>query len=124
MKIVLKRIYDAVSPSDGYRVLIDRLWPRGITKEKAHLSEWNKDLAPSKELRIWYHHNPALWDDFSEKYRTELKQNNNCKEFLDHNKQQEIITLLYAAHDTLHTHALILQTYLQDLYKQYISNNR
>ncbi|WP_286735785.1 MULTISPECIES: DUF488 domain-containing protein [Sphingobacterium] len=124
MKIVLKRIYDAASPSDGYRVLIDRLWPRGITKEKAHLSEWNKNLAPSKELRIWYHHNPALWDDFSEKYRTKLKHNNYCKEFLDHNKQQEIITLLYAAHDTLHTHALILQTYLQDLYQQYISNNR
>jgi len=124
MKIVLKRIYDAASPSDGYRVLIDRLWPRGITKEKAHLSEWNKNLAPSKELRIWYHHNPALWDDFSEKYRTELKHNNYCKEFLDHNKQQEIITLLYAAHDTLHTHAMILQTYLQDIYQQYISNNR
>ena len=124
MEIVLKRIYDAASPSDGYRVLIDRLWPRGITKEKAHLSEWNKDLAPSKELRIWYHHNPALWEDFSKKYKDELKHTNYGREFLTRNKQQEIITLLYASHDTLHTHALVLKEYLQEILQQHTNNNR
>lgn len=65
MKIVIKRIYDPTSPDDGYRMLIDRLWPRGMTKEKANLSEWNKDLSPSSELRIWFHQNPDLWDDFA-----------------------------------------------------------
>lgn len=117
MKIVLKRIYDRPSPNDGYRVLIDRLWPRGLTKEKASLSAWNKDLAPSTALRTWFHHNPDLWDQFSKKYCAELEQNDFGKEFLKQNKQQEIITLLYAAHDTEHTHALILQKYLQDLSK-------
>jgi len=58
MKIVIKRIYDLPSPDDGYRMLIDRLWPRGMTKEKASLSEWNKDLSPSSELRVWFHQNP------------------------------------------------------------------
>lgn len=115
MKIILKRIYDSPSPSDGYRVLIDRLWPRGMSKEKADLSEWNKDLAPSKELRIWFHHNPDLWNEFSKKYMEELLQHNLGKEFLKQHKQEEVITLLYASHDIEHTHALILQKYLQDL---------
>ncbi|MGB3107782.1 DUF488 domain-containing protein [Sphingobacterium siyangense] len=120
MKIVLKRIYLPASPTDGLRVLVDRLWPRGMTKEKASLSEWNKDLAPSEALRVWFHHNPELWNEFSKKYRIELEQNNFGKEFLARHQQQEIITLLYAAHDTEHTHALILQKYLQDLYQQQV----
>jgi Uncharacterized conserved protein len=88
------------------------------------LSEWNKDLAPSKELRIWYHHNPALWEDFSKKYKDELKHTNYGREFLTRNKQQEIITLLYASHDTLHTHALVLKEYLQEILQQHTNNNR
>ena len=62
MEIVLKRVYEDASPEDGYRVLVDRIWPRGISKEKAALDEWDKDLAPSTELREWFHHDPLLWD--------------------------------------------------------------
>jgi uncharacterized protein YeaO (DUF488 family) len=65
MEIVLKRVYEDASPEDGYRVLVDRIWPRGISKEKAALDEWDKDLAPSTELREWFHHDPLLWDEFS-----------------------------------------------------------
>lgn len=76
MEIVLKRVYEDASPEDGYRVLVDRIWPRGISKEKAALDEWDKDLAPSTELREWFHHDPLLWDEFSRKYKEELLERN------------------------------------------------
>ena len=115
MQISLKRVYDTPAPEDGYRVLVDRLWPRGLTKEHADLDVWEKDLAPSDELRKWFHHDPELWDAFSEKYRHELESNNYCQQFLDKNIQQEKVTLVYAAKDELHCHPIILKSYLEKL---------
>jgi len=92
--ITLKRIYDTTKPEDGYRVLVDRLWPRGISKENAHINEWNKDLAPSTELRKWFNHDPNKWEEFSQKYSNELNHNNSIKEFLTRLKKQEKITLV------------------------------
>ncbi|WP_139422764.1 DUF488 domain-containing protein [Chryseobacterium mulctrae] len=115
MKIKLKRIYEAYSPTDGYRVLVDRLWPRGISRENAHIEEWNKELAPSSELRKWFHHDPKLWKSFSEKYEIELKEKDAGKEFLDRNKKQDLITLVYGAKDEQHCHPLILKKYLENL---------
>lgn len=71
--VATKRAYDPAESSDGYRVLIDRLWPRGVSKAKAHLDAWEKDVAPSKELRKWYEHDPAKWPEFQERYKAELK---------------------------------------------------
>lgn len=71
--VVTKRAYDPSAPSDGYRVLIDRLWPRGVSKVKAHLDAWEKDVAPSTELREWYEHDPAKWPEFQKRYKLELK---------------------------------------------------
>ena len=115
MKIVVKRIYELPSPDDGYRMLIDRLWPRGMTKEKASLSEWNKNLSPSSALRSWFHKKPDLWDDFAKKYRTELEQQNFGTSWLEAHRQESVVTLLYAASNKIHTHATVLQQYLQDL---------
>jgi uncharacterized protein YeaO (DUF488 family) len=115
MKIKLKRIYETSSPTDGYRVLVDRLWPRGMSKENANIDEWNKDLAPSDELRKWFHHDPELWQRFSEKYEDELKERNPGKKFVELHKNQDIITLLYAAKDEQHCHPLLLKKYLENL---------
>lgn len=113
--IALKRVYEAVSPTDGYRVLVDRLWPRGLSEEKADIDEWQKDLAPSTELRKWFHHDPELWKDFSEKYMEELHESNLGKDFLEQHKNQEKITLVYAAKDEEHCHPIILKKYLEAL---------
>ncbi|WP_353146057.1 DUF488 domain-containing protein [Chryseobacterium sp.] len=113
--IALKRVYEAPSPQDGYRVLIDRLWPRGLSKEHADIDEWNKDLAPSSGLRKWFHHDPELWTEFSEKYWEELQQSNLGKAFLEHHKDQEKITLVYAAKDEEHCHPIVLKKYLESL---------
>ncbi|PWN67449.1 DUF488 domain-containing protein [Chryseobacterium oncorhynchi] len=113
--IVLKRVYETSSLTDGYRVLVDRLWPRGLTKEKAMIDDWDKDLAPSSELRKWFHHDPELWNDFSEKYRKELDDNNLGKDFLNRHKDQEKITLVYAAKDEEHCHPIVLKKYLESL---------
>ncbi|AKK74533.1 uroporphyrin-III methyltransferase [Chryseobacterium sp. P1-3] len=113
--IVLKRVYETPLPTDGYRVLVDRLWPRGLSKEHAEIDEWNKDLAPSSELRKWFHHDPELWKEFSEKYWQELQKNDFGKKFLEHHKDQEKITLVYAAKDQEHCHPVILKEYLESL---------
>lgn len=115
MKINMKRVYEKSSPQDGYRVLVDRLWPRGISKEEADLNEWNKSLAPSNQLRKWFHHDPELWDSFQIKYLEELKLANPSKEFLERVFQQEIVTLIYAAKDEKHCHPLVLKSYLEEL---------
>lgn len=111
-EILLKRVYEAAVPEDGYRVLVDRLWPRGISKEKAHLDEWNKDLAPSTELREWFHHDPTRWEEFSKKYREELDQGNFGPQFMQRLKKQERITLVYGAKDEKHCHPIVLRDYL------------
>jgi uncharacterized protein YeaO (DUF488 family) len=112
-EIKIKRAYEDVSEDDGYRVLVDRLWPRGLSKASLKLDEWNKNLAPSTALRTWYGHKPERWRAFQEKYRDELKENDAVKEFLRAHKHRLLITLIYAAKDKERTHALVLQHFLE-----------
>lgn len=107
----LKRIYEPPDDGDGERILVDRLWPRGVTKAEAALDQWLKDIAPSPELRKWFRHDPAHWDEFGRRYRAELSANAEAVEQLRrlHGK----VTLLYAAHDEQHNHALVLLDFLQ-----------
>lgn len=111
--INIKRIYDKPLKKDGYRVLVDHLWPRGIKKEEAHLDEWAKDLAPTTHLRKWFGHQPSLWSEFQKKYREELSENKAVSDFMQRNKEHELITLIYGAKDTEHNQAIILQQYLE-----------
>jgi uncharacterized protein YeaO (DUF488 family) len=106
-----KRIHDAPTPSDGRRVLIDRLWPRGVSKERAALDDWQKDLAPSAELRQWFNHEPARFKEFSAHYIDELRANPGVDAFLAdvHGRHT---TLLYAAKDPAINHAVVLARYL------------
>lgn len=116
--IVIKRAYEAPSPKDGKRILIDRLWPRGLEKAEADFDEWAKELAPSSSLRRWYGHDPYLWPQFQKQYLAELKKNKSIEAFLDSHQADKKITLLYAAKDTEHTHAIVLQHYLEQKYNE------
>lgn len=108
MNIRIKRVYEPAEPQDGRRVLVDRLWPRGLTKEQAHIDLWLKGIAPSTELRQWFGHNPERWEAFKERYLAELKDNpesiQQLKEELDKGK----VTLVYAAKDEQHNHARVI----------------
>lgn len=121
--IKIKRIYEHPHKSDGFRVLVDRLWPRGISKENAHLDEWAKELSPSPTLRKWFNHTPEKWEEFKLKYLTELKHNNEVEVFLNNHKNKKNITLLYGAKDTKHTHALVLQYFLKIKLKHIQTDN-
>jgi uncharacterized protein YeaO (DUF488 family) len=109
----IKRIYDDVSSDDGYRVLVDRLWPRGISKERAQLDAWQKDIAPSTELRKWFGHRSERFEEFAARYRDELQDNPTVKEFKDEAAKHRVITLLYGAHDSKINHAAVLLEYLR-----------
>ncbi|AQX07742.1 DUF488 domain-containing protein [Elizabethkingia ursingii] len=122
--IYLKRVYEKPSPEDGYRVLVDRLWPRGISKPQADIAEWDKDLAPSTELRKWFHHDPALWAEFSAKYKAELLDKNPGLTFLKRLEKEEVITLVYAAKDEKHCHPLVLKKYLDDIIAKKANQNK
>ena len=107
--ITLKRIYEPYDKKDGYRVLVDRLWPRGVSKEKAHLDLWLKDIAPSTELRKWFAHDPKKWSKFKQKYRVELKKNKEAVEMLKQaKKEHSTLTLLYGAKDETHNEAVVI----------------
>jgi uncharacterized protein YeaO (DUF488 family) len=110
----VKRIYEAVEKGDGFRVLVDRLWPRGVSKERAHLDLWLKDVAPSDALRKWFGHDPKRWVEFAAKYRKELR---GKKEMVHQLRQLEAehgtITLLYSAHDEEHNQAVALSAFLK-----------
>lgn len=116
MNIQIKRAYDEPSSSDGHRVLVDRLWPRGVTKEKLKSSEWYRDVAPSTELRNWFGHDPVKWEGFQAKYLTELKKSNIPAQILADAKGQSTLTLLYGAKDTEHNQAVVLKNYLETLH--------
>jgi len=122
--IQLKRVYENPSPEDGYRVLVDRLWPRGISKPEADIAEWDKDLAPSTELRKWFHHDPTLWAEFSAKYKAELLDKNPGLTFLKRLEKEEVITLVYAAKDEKHCHPLVLKKYLDDIIAKKANQNK
>lgn len=111
--IKIKRVYDPSASTDGYRVLIDRLWPRGLTKEAADISEWAKDIAPSPALREAFHGGLLNWDKFKEAYKKELDNNPAADTFKKELKNKQDITLVYASKDTLHNHALILKSFLE-----------
>ena len=110
--IQIKRIYADPAKSDGVRILVDRLWPRGIKKENAHLEEWAKDIAPSTELREWFGHDPDRWPEFQKKYKVELKHNEAMTAFIEKYQQEKTLTLLYAAKDEEHVHAIVLKEWL------------
>ncbi len=107
-----KRIYEASSGDDGFRILVDRLWPRGVSKEKAVLGEWLKEVAPSTELREWYGHDPQKFPEFRKRYETELADNPVVDTLLGLAKKHKTITLLYAAKTPLNE-AMVLQEYLE-----------
>lgn len=115
--VKIKRIYEPVQEQDGVRILVDRLWPRGVKKETAHLDGWMKAIAPSAELRKWFHHDPHSWDHFQLKYTQELSQNDAVKELLRYIKDNKTTTLLYAAQDEHHNHALVLQHFINEALK-------
>lgn len=112
MGLKLKRIYDAPSADDGYRVLVDRLWPRGVSKEKATLDLWLKDVAPSPELRTWFGHKPERFEEFTARYRSELDSNPAVAELRQIIGSHKSVTLLYTAHDPKINHAAVLEDYL------------
>ncbi len=112
--ITIKRVYQNYEPSDGFRVLIDRLWPRVISKEKAKIDLWLKDIAPSNELRKWFNHEPAKWDEFVKRYHQELDSRPNLIEDLKRLMgQHNTLTLLYSASDEELNNAAALIKYLE-----------
>jgi uncharacterized protein YeaO (DUF488 family) len=110
--IQLKRIYEAASETDGLRILVDRLWPRGMTKKRAAVDLWLKEVAPSTELRKWFGHDPAKWNQFQERYRKELRACKDAIGLLKETSKAGPITLLYGARDEEHNEALVLKTCL------------
>lgn len=112
MKVQTKRVYDEPASTDGYRVLVDRLWPRGVSKGRAKLDEWMKDIAPSPELRTWFGHKPERFNEFTARYNLELDNNPTIEQLEKIIKMHETVTLLYAAHDPDVNHAQVLRTYL------------
>lgn len=115
--IHIKRIYEPAARDDGKRVLVDRLWPRGLKKESAQLDEWMKNVAPSTELRKWFHQNTSQWEGFRVKYLHELKLNDAVNALLELVQDNHRVTLLYAAHDEQHNHAQVLQHFITEKLK-------
>lgn len=117
MDIRLKRAYDPAASSDGPRLLVDRIWPRGVAKEDADIAHWLKGLAPSTELRKWFGHDPDKWSEFCDRYLEELKSDdaaedlNTLRQLLDENKR---VTLVFAAKDTEHNNAVALRDFILD----------
>ncbi|HVZ04512.1 DUF488 domain-containing protein [Hyphomicrobium sp.] len=112
IKIDIKRVYENPSPQDGTRILVDRLWPRGLKKDDAALDGWAKDLAPSPELRKWFDHRPERFAEFGRRYRAELSDN-PAVENTRPSSSRAHVTLLYAAHDPNCNHAMVLADYLR-----------
>lgn len=110
----LKRAYEPVEAADGTRVLVDRLWPRGVSRSDAALDQWMKDIAPSTELRKWFGHDPARWEEFCRRYREELKQNGELLSQLRSLARNSPVTLVYSAHDEIHNDAVVLREVILD----------
>ncbi|MHB9097503.1 MAG: DUF488 domain-containing protein [Syntrophales bacterium] len=107
--VKIKRVYDPASPGDGKRVLVDRLWPRGLKREEAAIDDWLKDIAPSAELRKWFGHDPVKWHDFKNRYQGELKEKTGIVERLRQEARTRTVTLLFAARDAEHNNAVVLR---------------
>ena len=112
MTVHIKRIYEDPVAEDGYRVLVDRIWPRGVSKERARLDEWLKDVAPTTTLRKWFQHEEPRWPEFRERYRAELEDNPAVEALRRIMADHEVVTLLYSAHNETENQAVVLQEYL------------
>jgi uncharacterized protein YeaO (DUF488 family) len=110
----VKRVYEDSEGVDGERILVDRIWPRGLSKEKARLSDWRKDLAPSNDLRKWFGHDPNRWEEFKDRYRAELEEAGKMGDLRDIAERtgEEDVTLLFGAKDTKHNNARALETFV------------
>ena len=113
MSFRLKRVYDAPAKSDGRRVLVDRIWPRGLTKREARIDEWLKELAPSAKLRKWFRHDPDRWKEFKKRYAAELDDQRENVEQLWRESHKCTVTLLFGAKDTEHNNAVALKEYIE-----------
>jgi len=109
MDIKIKRVYAEPSDEDGWRILVDRLWPRGLTKEKARVDLWLKEIAPSTELRKWFDHDQSKWDEFQKRYLSELKENKDAIQTLKDQLKKGKVTLVYGAKDQEYNDAVVLQ---------------
>lgn len=107
--VAIKRVYEEYSNEDGYRILVDRLWPRGIAKEKAHVDLWLKEIAPSDRLRKWFGHDPQKWEEFKKKYKEELEDNLSLIQLENLVKQHKKVTLLFGAKNTENNQAVVLK---------------
>ncbi len=114
LMVTLKRVYNEPKPGDGTRVLVERLWPRGLSKERAHVDLWLKEIAPSRELRTWFGHDPAKFSEFRRRYENELASETGRAALarLREMAEQGTVTLVFAAHDTEHNNAVVLRDLL------------
>ncbi len=112
MRVAIKRVYEPAADDDGRRILVDRLWPRGLSKEKAAVDLWLKEVAPSSELRKWFGHDPEKWGEFQRRYRAELDSNDEAVQALKQAIGKGKATLLYGAHDERHNQAVVLRDML------------
>jgi uncharacterized protein YeaO (DUF488 family) len=115
--IKLKRAYEPAANDDGLRILVERLWPRGLSKDKAGIDLWLREIAPSTELRKWFGHDPEKWSEFRKRYRAELKEKGDVLTLLKHRTEEGPVTFIYAAHDEEHNGALVLKEFLEQLKK-------
>jgi len=113
MNIRIKRVYEEPDKDDGVRILVDRLWPRGLTKEKARVDLWLKEIAPSTELRKWFDHDPKKWKNFRGRYETEIRHKDDLIKVLNQKAREGTITLIYGARDEKHNEALVLKHILE-----------
>lgn len=112
--IKLKRAYEKASKDDGFRILVDRLWPRGVSKVEAHVDAWLKDVTPSPALRTWFGHDPEKWAEFRRRYTAELTQDSDAvAELRDLVAEKKNVTFVYGAKDTEHTHAIVLRDFIE-----------
>lgn len=112
MELKIKRIYDEAEPSDGYRILVDKLWPRGMTKQRAHIDLWLRTVAPSDNLRKWFSHQPERFEQFADLYRVELLHDSDLEALRTLIEDKPVVTLVYAAKDTEHNNAVVLREML------------
>lgn len=113
----IRRVYEPVDANDGMRFFVERLWPRGISKEKLHMQAWLKDISPSASLRIWYAHDVTKWQEFQERYRIELANNSSYLQPILDSMEHSDVTLLYSARDVEHNSAVVLKSFLEDFRK-------
>ena len=112
--IKLKRVYEPAESTDGFRVFVDKLWPRGIKKEALNCDEWNKEIEPSASLRGWFHQDKEKnWNQFKQAYQKELTNNPAVAKFVDEIQKQAVVTLVYGAKDPLHNHVVVLKAFLE-----------